>query len=93
MTQSQTEMPYVQQSNVDPLADKVIVDREALRAVLSALNGPGHLIRELQATRTLPPMKLGDDSVYENPINKLIEDFNKHVASVTKTTTDQTKPE
>ena len=32
---------------------KISVTAEALREVLVALNGPGHLIRELQATRNI----------------------------------------
>lgn len=47
----------------------VTVDADALHLVLSALNGPPHLIRELQATRG--PL-VGE----RNPINKLVEDFN-----------------
>lgn len=35
-------------------ADAVIVDKTALKELLVALDGPGHLIRELQATRHLP---------------------------------------
>lgn len=50
----------------------VTVDAEALRQVLTALNGASHLIRELQATRD-PLMGKG------NPINKLIEEFNAAV--------------
>jgi len=49
---------------------KIVVDRKALKQVLSALSGPPHLIRELQATRT--PGIIGHD----NPINILIEEFN-----------------
>ena len=54
----------------------VPVNAEALREVLVALNGPGHLIRELQATRApyLPP----------NPINTLISDFNAWVDAQTE---------
>jgi hypothetical protein len=46
------------------------VNADNLRRVLEALNGPSHLIRELQATRG--PL-VGDD----NPINLLMEDYNK----------------
>jgi hypothetical protein len=50
---------------------KVIVDHQALLLVLSALNGPGHHIRELQTTRGLPGGT--------NPIDQLIEDIsNEH---------------
>ena len=51
---------------------EVIVDADALKKVLGALNGPGHLIRELQATRG--PL-VGDN----NPINILIENYNSAV--------------
>ena len=49
--------------------DRISVDREALGRVLDALNGPAHLIRELQATRRLP----GTD---ENPVNILTKEYN-----------------
>lgn len=49
----------------------VTVDAKSLREVLQALMGPGHLIGELQATRSLH--KLG----YPNPIETLIEQFNE----------------
>ena len=51
---------------------KIYVDVEALGKVLEALNGPGHLIRELQATRG--PL-VGDD----NPINILTDEYNSHI--------------
>lgn len=51
---------------------KIPVDAEALRRVLSALDGPPHYIRELQVTRNLP----GNN----NPINTLIDDYNSHFA-------------
>ena len=51
---------------------KIPVDADALRQVLNALNGPGHYIRELQATRNLPGST--------NPINTLIDDYNNHFA-------------
>jgi hypothetical protein len=50
--------------------EKIIVDRTALVQVLVALNGPGHLIRELQCTRG--PI-VGDN----NPINQLIADLER----------------
>ena len=52
---------------------KVSVDAAALRQILVALNGPGHHIRELQATRNLPGV--------QNPIDKIIQDFNDNVAT------------
>ena len=51
--------------------DKVTVSADALRQVLEALNGPGHHIRELQATRNLPGTT--------NPINTLTEEYNSAV--------------
>lgn len=50
------------------MVDRVEVDAVALRAVLVALNGQGHEIRELQALRG----PLWPDS----PIDKLTEEFN-----------------
>lgn len=44
------------------------VDAEALRAVLAALVGPGHLVRELQVTLNLPG--------FENPIRTLVNQYN-----------------
>jgi hypothetical protein len=55
-------------------AGKVAVDAKALHAVLSALIGPAHLIRELQATRE--PEELFAD----NPINVLIKQYNAAVS-------------
>lgn len=51
----------------------VAVDGHALRRVLVALNGPGHMIRELQNTRDSPPVFTG------NPIDTLIDNFNAAV--------------
>ena len=48
----------------------ITVNASALRQVLYALNGPPHLIRELQATRDRPPIMKG------NPIDYLIREFN-----------------
>lgn len=45
----------------------VLVDAKALREVLQALASPGHMMRELQATRSLH--KLG----HPNPIDTLLE--------------------
>jgi hypothetical protein len=53
---------------------KVSVSADALYSVLQALNGPGHLIRELQFTRDAPPIMTG------NPIDTLIRDYNEAVA-------------
>lgn len=49
----------------------VTVSADALRQVLQALIGPGHHIRELQATRSLH--KLG----HPNPIETLLEQYNE----------------
>ena len=50
----------------------VTVNADALRQVLEALNGPGHLIRELQYTR-------GPLVGHDNPINILVKEFNQAV--------------
>jgi hypothetical protein len=58
-------------------SEMVSVDKKALKKILEALTGPGHLIRELQATRDLPPMRLSEgDELYENPINILLKQYN-----------------
>jgi hypothetical protein len=55
---------------VEPLpSDKVAMSVKPLRELLTALNGPGHHIRELQFTRG--PL-VGKD----NPINILCTEFN-----------------
>lgn len=51
---------------------KVLVDAKALREILSALTGPGYLVRELQAITDLP----GHDC----PIKLLIQQFNEQVS-------------
>lgn len=50
---------------------KVIVDAKALREILTALQGPPHLIRELIAISNLQ----GHDC----PIKKLVAQFNRQV--------------
>ncbi len=50
--------------------ETVTVNADALRQVLKALIGPGHLIRELQVTR---------GGLFENPIDKLVAEFNAQV--------------
>lgn len=57
--------------------DKIEVSADALRAVLQALNGPPHYIRELQCTRGLP--QLGD--MPPNPIDVLIAEYNAAVTT------------
>lgn len=61
--------------SADKKMDTVTVNAQALRAVLTALNGPGHHIRELQATRSLSKIS----GVEENPINILVDEFNAAV--------------
>lgn len=53
-------------------SNMVSVSAEALYEVLTALNGPGHLIRELQVTRDKPPVLTG------NPIDLLISQYNEY---------------
>ena len=50
-------------------SNAITVNAEALRQVLAALTGPGHLIRELQFTRDKPPIMTG------NPIDTLIHEY------------------
>lgn len=52
------------------------VDALALRDVLTALNGPPHLIREMQATISL--------TLVENPIRTLIEQYNAAIQDFPK---------
>lgn len=54
---------------------KVAVDADALGQVLRALNGPGHLIRELQVLRSLPMAEA------PNPIERLLDQYNAFVNS------------
>lgn len=49
----------------------MVVDAKALRDVLSALIGPGHHIRELQATRSIAKL-----TGVKNPIDVLLDQFN-----------------
>ena len=51
---------------------KVIVDAEALRQLLTAVQGPGHLIREIQFTTDICAA-----TGMDNPINTLIKEFNE----------------
>lgn len=55
---------------------QVLVDAKALREVLMALMGPGHLVRELQAITNLP----GHDC----PIKLLIKQYNEQVSGDTQ---------
>lgn len=47
----------------------ITVNADALRQVLSALVGPDHMIRELQAIRSLG----------NSPIDKLVNEFNSQI--------------
>lgn len=47
------------------------VSADALGLVLTALQGPPHLIRELQATRSIALMGMGGP----NPINTLVDEY------------------
>jgi hypothetical protein len=53
----------------------VAVDAKALRQLLEAVTGPGHHIRELQATRSLHALG------HPNPIDTLIDSYNAAVAA------------
>lgn len=54
---------------------QVLVDADALTQVLRALNGPGHHIRELQATRGLSALGVS------NPIEQLQSDLDASLAA------------
>lgn len=58
----------------------VTVSADALRSVLEALNGPRHLISELEATRFI-------DS--NNPIEVLIKEYNQAVIKHNKENIDE----
>jgi hypothetical protein len=55
--------------------DLISVDKRALRQLLEAVTGPGHHIRELQATRSLHALG------YPNPIDTLIDSYNAAIAA------------
>lgn len=59
-------------------ATLISVDAEALRQILQALTGPGHHIRELQATRSLVALGI------PNPIDTLLDSYNAAIAHATK---------
>ena len=52
-------------------ADRIEVNAESLRQILSALSGPGYLIREIQATIQVDEM-LGN----KNPLMDLVNEYN-----------------
>ena len=54
---------------------KVTVSADALHQLLTALNGPDYLIRELQAIRTLG----------SGPIDTLIKEYNAALTAYTRT--------
>jgi hypothetical protein len=56
------------------MSRKIPVDAEALKQILQCLEGPPHLIRELQATRDNPPLLTG------NPIDVLIRQFTEEIS-------------
>lgn len=62
------------------MTTKVSVSADALYRILQALTGPGHYIRELQATRSLHTLG------HPNPIDILIEDYNAEVKRLTDVT-------
>lgn len=49
--------------------EKVLVSADALRQILEAINGPGYLMRELQAIRSLG----------NSPIDTLTKEYNAAV--------------
>lgn len=60
------------------MTNKVLVDAEALSALLKACIGPGHLIRELQHTRSLDDARvLLPNLGKRNPINQLLDEYNE----------------
>ena len=59
--------------------DPISVDKRALRQLLEAVTGPGHHIRELQATRSLHALG------HPNPIDTLIDSFNAAIAATAAT--------
>lgn len=60
------------------MSDRILVDRHALYQVLTALNGPGHLMRELQVIASMAPsLRTGVD----DPIGKLIGEYNAFAAT------------
>ena len=61
---------------------KIEVSIDPLRRILEALNGPAHLIRELQVTRG--PL-VGDD----NPINLLVDEFNQEIKLINESYKEQ----
>lgn len=60
------------------MSEKILVDKEALGAIINALNGPGHYIREIQMTRNIGALGGGKP----NPIDVLMADMkSSHKAS------------
>lgn len=58
-----------------PGRQMIAVDGAALRQILIALVGPPHLVRELQATRSLHALG------HPNPIDIILADFNRQAQS------------
>lgn len=61
---------------------KVLVDAVALREILVALNGPSHLIRELQALMSNGELSISALTGTVNPIDKITEEFNAAVQAM-----------
>lgn len=65
----------------EPEELKVPITGKYLQGLLQALMGPGHLIRELQATINLPRDMTGD---FVNPLREVLEEYNAFVEANTK---------
>lgn len=62
------------------MSTKITISAEPLRQILQALTGPGHLIREIQYTRSLHALG------HPNPIDTLIEEYNEEVRKANNVT-------
>jgi hypothetical protein len=60
---------------------KIPITAKHLQGLLQALMGPGHLIRELQATMSLPKEMTGE---FTNPLREVLEEYNAFVETHTK---------
>jgi len=67
-----SKMPSDSQTTLEEIEPKMVsVDAEALRQLLSAIVGPPHYIREIQAT-------MGHPEIFKsNPIDILVKQFNE----------------
>ena len=59
--------------------DKVTVSAEPLAAILKALIGPDHFIRELQSNRRLHKTGILEG---KDPIDQLIKEFNEQINKI-----------